>query len=175
MVTGSWTCYIFYSELFIHSYQIFNESFMRWTAVVVGMGQILYEPSVSAKTALLSRLTKLLWLSKARQPLITACFLKPWVGVGMTKVGILKKRGKMGHSCHCYKSRLIIWVILLPALYPLPLLCPPALAIALRLLCPQSQPGILNLSSSLCTPALSVRLVCNTVQNSQFFLSPEIN
>lgn len=33
---------------------------MRWTAVAVGMGQIVYEPSVSAKTVLLPRLTKLL-------------------------------------------------------------------------------------------------------------------
>lgn len=37
---------------------------MSWAAVAVGMGQILNEPSVFAKTALLPRLPELLRLSK---------------------------------------------------------------------------------------------------------------
>lgn len=64
MVNKGSTCVIYYSELFfIHSYQIFSDAFLSWTTVAVEMGQILYEPSVFAKTALLPRLTKLLRLS----------------------------------------------------------------------------------------------------------------
>lgn len=41
----------------------FSMTFMSWTTVAVGMGQILYKPSVFAKTGLLPRLTRLLGFS----------------------------------------------------------------------------------------------------------------
>lgn len=144
MVTRSWTCYFFYSELFTHSYQIFSESFMRRTAVAIGMGQILHEPSVSAKTALLPRLTKLLWLSKARQPLITACFLKPWSGGRKDQSGNSEEERREVTFLSLLKVQADHVGDIITCSLPSSLLCPSP-SIALMLVCQHSHPGILNL------------------------------